>query len=122
MHWYTDALKNSLNFSDRTSRGAYWGFILINFIISIVAAVLDIVLGLFSFENGVGLFSTLYALLIMIPSLAIQVRRLHDIERSGWWLLIVLVPLVGGIVLLVFDLTPGTVGNNRYGKDPREMA
>ena len=67
---------------------------------------------------GVGLFSDLTWLAVLLPSIAVQVRRLHDIDRTGWWWWIVLVPLLGWILLLVWDCTPGTEGPNRYGDDP----
>jgi uncharacterized membrane protein YhaH (DUF805 family) len=69
---------------------------------------------------GVGLLSGIYGLAILIPSLAVTVRRLHDIDRSGWWILIGLVPLIGTIVLLVFAVTEGTPGTNQYGLNPKE--
>jgi uncharacterized membrane protein YhaH (DUF805 family) len=65
------------------------------------------------------LLSVIYGLAILIPSLAVSVRRLHDIDRSGWWILIALVPLIGGIVLVVFALLEGTAGDNRYGPNPK---
>ena len=65
--------------------------------------------------------SGLYSLAVLIPTLAVTVRRLHDIDRTGWWIFINLIPLIGTIVLLVFALTPGTPGTNQYGPNPKEV-
>ena len=68
--------------------------------------------------SGFRLLSDLTWLALLLPSIAVQVRRLHDLDRTGWWCWIVLVPLLGSILLLVWDCTPGTEGPNRYGADP----
>lgn len=104
-------------------------FVLFNVIFSIVASIIDNVAGLnFSSDySSYGMYSTgiiasLYSLAVLIPSLAVGVRRLHDIGKSGWWLLISLIPLVGGIWLLVLLATNGVVGENQYGPDPKAAA
>ena len=79
----------------------------------------DGTLGTLGSGMGVGLLSGIYGLAVLIPSLAVTVRRLHDIDRSGWWILIRLVPLIGVIVLLVFALLDGTPGDNQYGPNPK---
>jgi uncharacterized membrane protein YhaH (DUF805 family) len=95
--------------------------VLFNILVSIVLAGIDALLfGTLDSGMGVGLLSGIYGLAILIPSLAVSVRRLHDIDRSGWWILIALVPLIGTIVLLVFALLEGTAGPNRYGPNPKE--
>ncbi len=66
-----------------------------------------------------GLLSGIYGLAVIIPSIAVGVRRMHDIDRTGWWLLIAFIPLIGVIVLLIFALLPGTAGDNKYGPDPK---
>jgi uncharacterized membrane protein YhaH (DUF805 family) len=98
----------------------YWYFVLFNIIVSIVLGAIDGLLGTRGSYAGAGLLSGIYGLAILIPSLAVTVRRLHDIDRSGWWILIALVPLIGTIVLLVFALLEGTPGTNRYGLNPKE--
>jgi uncharacterized membrane protein YhaH (DUF805 family) len=99
----------------------YWYFVLFNILVSIVLAGIDgLLFGTLDSGMGVGLLSGIYGLAILIPSLAVSVRRLHDIDRSGWWILIALVPLIGTIVLLVFALLEGTAGPNRYGPNPKE--
>jgi len=120
MNWYLEALKKYAVFSGRARRKEYWYFTLFNIIISIVLAVIDGVTGSFSAETGMGLLGGIYTLAIVIPSIAVSVRRLHDTERSGWWLLIALIPLIGAIVLLVFMVQDSKPGQNQYGANPKE--
>jgi uncharacterized membrane protein YhaH (DUF805 family) len=82
-------------------------------------ALIDGVLGTFSEEAGIGFLSGIYVLAIIIPSIAVTVRRLHDTDRSGWWFLLSFVPLIGGLVLLVFEVLDSTPGANRYGPNPK---
>jgi len=122
MNWYLDVLKQYAVFKGRARRKEYWFFILFNLIASVVLTVIDFMTGLLDAELGIGLLSGLYSLAVLIPSLAVTVRRLHDTDRSGWWLLIGLVPLLGAIVLLVFMLLDSTPGDNRYGANPKGVA
>ena len=119
MSWYLEALKKYAVFSGRSRRREYWYFVLFNIIVGIVLGWIDALLGTRGSYAGAGLLSGIYGLAILIPSLAVTVRRLHDIDRSGWWILIGLVPLIGVIVLLVFALLDGTPGDNRYGPNPK---
>ena len=120
MSWYLEALKKYAVFSGRSRRREYWYFVLFNIIVSIVLGAIDgLLLGTLDSGMGVGLLSGIYSLAVLIPTLAVTVRRLHDIDRSGWWILIGLVPLIGVIVLLVFALLDGTPGDNRYGPNPK---
>jgi uncharacterized membrane protein YhaH (DUF805 family) len=120
MNWYLEVLKKYAVFSGRARRKEYWFFFLFNIIISIVLAVIDGVTGSFSPEAGMGLLGGIYTLAVLIPGIAVSVRRLHDTERSGWWLLIALVPLIGAIVLLVFMVQDSKPGQNQYGANPKE--
>ena len=120
MNWYLHVLKNYATFSGRARRKEYWMFFLISALISIVLTLLDILLGTYSMEYEAGLFSGLYSLLILIPSIAVVVRRLHDTDRSGWWILISLIPLIGVIVLFVFICLDSQPGTNRFGANPKE--
>ena len=122
MNWYLHVLKNYATFSGRARRKEYWMFFLISALISIVLTLLDILLGTYSMEYEAGLFSGLYSLLILIPSIAVVVRRLHDTDRSGWWILISLIPLIGVIVLFVFICLDSQPGTNRFGVNPKEAA
>ena len=120
MSWYLEALKKYAVFSGRSRRMEYWYFVLFNLVVYIVLSLIDGLLGTYNIVSGVGLLSGIYSLAVLIPTLALWVRRLHDIDRTGWWVLINLIPLVGTIVLLVFALTPGTPGSNQYGPDPKQ--
>ena len=122
MNWYLHVLKNYATFSGRARRKEYWMFFLISALISIVLTLLDILLGTYSVEYEAGLFSGLYSLLILIPSIAVVVRHLHDTDRSGWWILISLIPLIGVIVLFVFICLDSQPGTNRFGANPKEAA
>ena len=122
MNWYLGALKKYATFEGRARRKEYWFFVLFNVLAIIVLEILDVVLGTFSKETGFGLLSGLYAIAVLLPSLAVTVRRLHDTDRSGWWILINFIPLIGAIVLLIFTLLDGTPGSNRFGPSPKGEA
>ncbi|MBT4723128.1 DUF805 domain-containing protein [Candidatus Falkowbacteria bacterium] len=121
MNWYLAVLKNYAGFSGRARRKEYWMFTLFNIIFAIVAMILDNVLGIAMAEIGYGPLYGLYALAMLIPGLAVSVRRLHDVGKSGWMLLIALIPLIGAIWLLVLMLTDSNPGENQYGSNPKEM-
>lgn len=130
-------LKRYAQFSGRSRRREYWLYGLFVFVMVFLLSILDAVLGLggavqstagrtgdlgfqASFNTQGGILTGLFALATLIPNIAVNVRRLHDTDRSAWWLLIVLVPLVGAIVWLVFMCLDGTRGANRFGPDPKE--
>ena len=117
MSWYIMVLKKYAVFTGRSRRKEYWMFVLFNIIISIILNIIDRVLGL-DFANT-GLLLLIYDLAILIPSIAVGVRRLHDTNRTGWWLLIALVPLVGAIILIVFFAQDSQPGENQYGPNPK---
>jgi uncharacterized membrane protein YhaH (DUF805 family) len=119
MNWYLEVLKKYAVFSGRARRKEYWFFTLFSTLISIALAIVDNMMGTVSAEAGTGLLGGLYSLAVLIPSLAVSVRRLHDTDHSGWWLLIALAPCVGVIVLLVLMVTDSTPGNNQYGPSPK---
>lgn len=119
MEWFMQALRKYVVFSGRARRKEYWFFVLFSLLISIALMVLDTVFALAS-DSGIYLgFYPLFSLAILLPSLAVTVRRLHDCERTGWWVLIGLIPLLGVLVLLVFMVQDGTRGDNQYGPDPK---
>ena len=105
---------NYAKFDGRTSVGGYWRFVAINIAISIVLAILGEAAAVFS------VLGLLVSLALFIPGLAAGVRRLHDTGRSGWWLFILLIPLVGAILLIVWLATGGNPGPNQYGAPPRQ--
>lgn len=130
MKWYLKVLKNYATFSGRARRKEFWMFVLFNLIFFIIAMILDNILGTtFKIETGFGTQSLpygyvylLYALFVLVPSLAVDFRRLHDTGRSGWWLLIALIPFVGGIWLLVLFCLDSIPGDNFYGPNPKNEA
>lgn len=121
MNWYLAVWKKFADFSGRARRKEYWLFVLFNLLVTVVLMFADNALGLFSQDVGLGLLSGLYSLAVLIPSLSVAVRRLHDTGRSGWWILIGLVPCIGGLVLLVLLLLGGVPGDNAYGPNPRAL-
>jgi len=122
MSWYLEVLKKYAVFSGRARRKEYWYFFLFNVLITIVLLVIDGMTGTLVAEAGIGLLGSIYALAVLIPALAVSVRRLHDTDRSGWWLLIMLVPLIGVIVILVFTVQDSKPGENQYGSNPKGAA
>lgn len=119
MNWYLAVLKKYAVFSGRSQRAEYWFFFLFNIIISIVLAMLDGMFGTMSAEAGMGLLGGLYTLAVLIPGIAVTIRRLHDTGRSGWWILIAFVPFIGAIILLVFMVLDSQPGSNEYGPNPK---
>jgi uncharacterized membrane protein YhaH (DUF805 family) len=119
VNWYLDVLKKYAVFSGRARRKEYWYFVLFNLIVSVVLVFIDGMIGSYNQAAGVGVLSGIYTLAVLIPSIAVGVRRLHDTDRTGWWLLIAFVPLIGAIVLLVFFVLDSSPGDNRYGANPK---
>ena len=111
-------LSKYVDFSGRARRSEYWYFVLFNLIVSIVASILDAVVGT-DFDTGSGgIISSLAGLALFLPGLAAGVRRLHDIDRSGWWILIGLIPIIGWILLIVWYSTDSKP-DNQYGPNPK---
>ena len=126
MQWYLKALKQYADFHGRARRTEFWMFVLVNVAISIVLGIVDAATGTASAlaaggmaSYSPGILGSIYGLAVLIPSIAVTVRRLHDTDRSGWWFFIQLIPVVGGIVILVFACLEGTRGPNRFGADPK---
>jgi uncharacterized membrane protein YhaH (DUF805 family) len=115
MNWYLAVLKNYAGFSGRARRTEYWMFTLVNLVISVVLEIIALA------AHPVIYIEWIYALAVLVPSLAVLSRRLHDSGKSFWWVLIGLIPFIGAIVLLVFTCLPGTLGPNQYGSDPKEV-
>lgn len=136
MEWALRPLRKYAVFSGRARPKEYWLFWLFCVVTIVVLSFVDSALGLggmseryarmgptgfaWGVQNRGGLLTGLFALGILIPSLAVAVRRLHDTDRSGWWLLIGFVPIIGAIVLIIFFISGGTRGPNRFGPDPLE--
>ncbi len=122
MEWFLKVVRdNYANFEGRARREEFWMFTLVSFGISIGLSILAGVLGILSSTLGglVGIVGWLFSLAVFVPSIAVAVRRLHDTNRSGWMLLIALIPLIGIIVLIVFWATEGDHRPNQYGPDPK---
>jgi uncharacterized membrane protein YhaH (DUF805 family) len=115
MEWYLSVLKNYAVFSGRARRKEYWMFVLFNVIFTIVASIIDRV-----FKTSI--FEILYGLAVLVPGLAVSIRRLHDIGKSGWFLLVALIPIAGPIWLLVLMCTNGEATENQYGANPKQVA
>lgn len=119
MNWYIAALKKYADFSGRAQRSEYWYFLLFYFLISFGLGLVDWMTGSVNTQSGYGLLTGLFSLAMLIPSIAVGVRRLHDTDRSGWWILMALLPLIGSIVLLVFFVQDSQAGENRFGANPK---
>lgn len=113
MQWYMKVLKNYVGFQGRARRKEYWMFFLFNFLFTMLLSIIEMMLGL-----G-GILSGLYGLAVLLPTLAVSVRRLHDIGRTGWWMLLSIIPVIGLIVLLVFAVFDSQPGENKYGPNPK---
>jgi uncharacterized membrane protein YhaH (DUF805 family) len=105
--------RNYVNFSGRAQRSAFWYWVLFAVIAAIVAGMLDNMV----FGEGEGPIGTIVSLALFLPGLSVSVRRLHDIDRTGWWVLLAFT-VIGIIVLIIFNCTKGTPGPNRFGPDP----
>jgi uncharacterized membrane protein YhaH (DUF805 family) len=120
MRWYLAVLKNYAVFSGRARRKEYWLFGLFNVMITLVLAAIDGSAGLVN-ADGLGPLSGFYTLATFIPGVAVSVRRLHDTDHSGWWLLSALVPFFGAIVLLVFMVRDGQSYYNHFGPSQKKL-
>ncbi|GEO83573.1 MULTISPECIES: DUF805 domain-containing protein [Alphaproteobacteria] len=105
-------LSKYATFTGRAARSEFWWFALFVLLVNIATGFID------SAVFGGQVLNTLAGLALLVPQLAVGVRRLHDIDRSGWWLLLALVPVIGWIVLLYFNIQPSQPGDNRFGPQP----
>ena len=115
MGYYATCLKKYAEFAGRARRKEYWMFVLVNFLIAIAISIGGGILGL---EEGTAVISGLYSLAVLVPGIAVTVRRLHDTGRSGWWMLIALIPIAGPIAMLIFLCGVSKPGENEYGPNP----
>lgn len=118
MDWYVKVLQQYADFSGRARRREYWMFYLVSTVISFMLLVIDFGL-LGAADSGFPFLSFLYGLLMIIPTFSVGVRRLHDTNRSGWWFLITLLPILGGFIFLIFLVQDGTPRANRWGPSPK---
>jgi len=117
MNWYLEVLKKYAEFTGRARRTEYWMFFLINLIIAVILVVVEMAV-----ITGPGVLYGIYMLAILLPALGVTVRRLHDTGRTGWWVLVWLIPIVGPIVILVFMVLDSQPGDNEYGPNPKTAA
>ncbi len=122
MSWFLQALKNYATFSGRSRRKEYWFFVLFYMLIFIVLWYVDGATGSRDDDADWGFLSGIFTLAMLIPSLAVGVRRLHDTGRSGWWLLVSLIPFIGGLILLYFMVNDSQPDTNAYGPNPKALA
>ena len=120
MNWFMTVLRKYAVFEGRARRREYWFFVLFYILISVVLAVVDRMLGTYDETYGMGALGALFCLGLLIPSIAVGARRLHDTGRSGWWLLVGFIPVIGVIVLIVFFVLDSQPGTNAYGPNPKE--
>jgi uncharacterized membrane protein YhaH (DUF805 family) len=111
---FSDSIKlgfsNYVNFTGRACRSEFWYWFLFVFIVAVVAAIIDRVI-------GASVTGTIWSLAVFIPNIAIAVRRLHDTDRSGWWALLWIIVIIGWIILIIWWCSKGTDGPNRFGQD-----
>lgn len=127
MNYYLNVLKNYVTFSGRARRSEYWYFALFNIIFALAALMLDRTLGTsFTIQTPsgpvdlfYGYIYLIYCLFVFLPALAVLVRRLHDVGKSGWFVLIMLIPILGSIWILVLLRTDSIPGKNQYGLNPK---
>jgi len=115
MTWYLNVLKKYAVFEGRARRKEYWMFILFNIIFAFLVSIINIQL------RGFYIIFGIYILAMIIPTISVIVRRLHDIGKSGFWIFIRLIPIIGGIWMLILLCTEGQTGANQYGEDPKFM-
>ena len=118
MKYFIEPIKNYAAFTGRATRQQYWMFTLIYILFYIATIILDVALGLFDEETGYGLFSMVYTIGLLLPYLALLARRLHDIGRSAWWILLIVIPLIGPIVILIFTVIGSQQEENKWGPNP----
>ncbi len=118
MKWYFAVLNKYAVCNGRASRTEYWMFVLFHYIITIALSFFESITGIFP-ETELPVLNILYGLAVLIPIIAVVIRRLHDTGRSGWWCLIVLIPIIGAIVLLVWTVQDSHPGENKYGPNPK---
>ena len=117
MYFFIDCItKKYFTFKGRARRKEFWFFLLFYTLFAIACSLIDIFALNISSDKGCGIIFSLYSLAMLIPSIAVTVRRFHDTNRTGWWYLIILVPILS-IIGLVFTLLKGTSGDNRFGPD-----
>jgi uncharacterized membrane protein YhaH (DUF805 family) len=120
--WYLHCWRHYADADGRAGRPEFWYFTLFHLLVCVGLAITDILSGLFSPTVGIGLLSGIYLVASAIPALFVGIRRLHDTNRSGWWVLIGAVPYIGAVILYVLLALRSTDGKNDYGGEPNALA
>lgn len=118
MNYYSICLSKFADFSGRARRREYWTFALVNCLIAMLLLILGLAFGEDSPASNI--MVTIFYLIMLVPNLSVSVRRLHDIGKSGWWLFIGLIPLIGSLLLLVWSFMDSEPDENQYGENPKE--
>lgn len=126
MNYYLTVLKKYAVFKGRARRAEYWYFLLFNAIVSIILGILGKAIGVFNITigtigNEINILSIVYGLAVFMPGLAVSARRLHDVGKSGWMILINLIPLIGTIWILILMTRESVSGENEYGPNPKNV-
>lgn len=114
MNWYLDVLKKYTVFNGRATRSEFWYFVLFSTIVSLICAILDYVIG-----SDLGVIGLIYSLAVLLPYIGVTIRRLHDINKSGWWQLIALIPIIGWIFIIIWTTRDSMSETNQYGDNPK---
>jgi uncharacterized membrane protein YhaH (DUF805 family) len=122
MNWYFEAFKKYAVFQGRSGRKEYWFFVLFNIIVSAALAFLDRITVTFVADTGFGILSAVFTLAVILPGIAVSVRRLHDTGRSGWWFLVTIVPVLGFFLFIYFMVLESDPGSNKYGPLPNSSS
>lgn len=122
MNWYLAVLKNYVGFSGRARRMEYWMFMIVNFFVYAGLLAIDRIMGHTMFDYGPGALCGLYSVVVVLPWLAVVFRRLHDTDRTGLWIFIHMLPLIGSIIFFIFMVMDSTPGTNRFGPNPKSSA
>lgn len=117
-YWYFKVLRNYVNFEGRARRKEFWYYTLCSFLIAVILVIIDKQMGTFNQQTGMGLLGQIYGVAVFLPALAVCVRRLHDIGKSGWMVLINLIPFIGFLIFIYLAARQGDEGANEYGPDP----
>jgi len=119
-NWYFDVVKNRYaEFGGRARRKEFWYFVLMNIIIVVGFSFIDGLLGTYGSNTGLGLLSGIYFIAVLIPAIAVSVRRLHDSSLSGFWILLSFVPMIGTLILVILYVRDSTPEENKFGPDPK---
>jgi uncharacterized membrane protein YhaH (DUF805 family) len=116
----TVLLEKYATFSGRARRAELWWFVLFNLVVSLILSIIDRTIFGVSMETGMtnSVLGVIYSLAVLLPSITVSARRLHDIGRSGWWLLIAFIPLIGALILIYWYIQPSQDGSNEHGPNP----